>query len=87
MKVVQGYGIEWYPRGDGPTREWDTFTCNHCQRVIRFEKRKEAHELGGHCLVCDCMICDECVGKGCTPFEEKIREQETRAANRKSYEI
>lgn len=100
MPKPQGYAFESFePIGNLTTilrdggikapikgREWDTFTCNHCQRVVRYRKRAEAYEMGGHCMVCDKMICAECVGKGCKPFEEKIRAQETRAALRREYD-
>lgn len=83
MLKPQGYAFEML---DGKIKEWDTFTCNHCQRVIRYQKRVEAEQLGGHCLVCDAMICDRCVGKGCTPFLKKIEEMEEREIARRSYE-
>lgn len=68
-------------------REWDTITCNHCQHVVRFQTRAQYAERVAHCRLCDKDICLRCHDKGqCTPFEEKIREQETRAANRRAYE-
>ena len=83
MSKPQGYA---FMELDGHVTEWDTFTCNHCQRVIPYIKRSQLGELGGHCSICDKQICDRCVGKGCTPFEEKIRAAETRDANRREYE-
>lgn len=83
MLKPQGYA---FMELDGKVTEWDTFTCNHCQKVVPYQTRGEAEQFGGHCLVCDKMICAQCVGKGCKPFEEKIRAQETRAANRREYE-
>lgn len=70
-----------------PGREWDTFTCNHCQHVVRYQKRADAYEMGGHCMVCDKMICPHCVGKGCTPFEKAIEKAEARSAALRSYGV
>jgi hypothetical protein len=59
-----------------PGREWDTFTCNHCQNVVRYQKRAAAYDMGGYCTICSSMICQHCVGKGCKPFEERLRKME-----------
>lgn len=83
MRNPQGYGFEIDRVTGKVIGEWDTFTCAHCQHVVRFRKMAEAHELGGHCTLCDKMICSHCVGKPCEPFEEKIRAAETRHANRR----
>lgn len=56
-------------------REWDTFTCRHCQRI-------RAVGSGGYCRQCDSMICECCVGKACRPFLKLVEQAEEREYRR-----
>lgn len=65
--------------------EFDTFTCFHCQRITHVKPRCDPADLGGLCKVCMKLICERCVGHGCTPFEKKIDEMEERAYRLRQY--
>jgi len=83
MRRPGGYGILTQP--EGAPQEHDTFSCSHCNRVVRVEARQRADDIGGFCSVCAGLICPSCVGKGCDPLEEKLRRIEARADVRRSY--
>ena len=38
------------------------------------------------CGHCDTLICEMCAGKECTPFMDKLKAFEERAARRRDYE-
>lgn len=83
MRGVGGYLIITDPdpqrsRGQQAVQEWDTFTCAHCQRVQQVKPLAKSHESPGRCFACDKLICQQCLGKGCTPFEKKLEEYERR---------
>jgi hypothetical protein len=57
----------------------DSFTCNHCNRVVFVKPRCDPADLGGHCKVCDRLICPQCNAKGsCTPWEKRMELMEAR---------
>jgi hypothetical protein len=77
-----------------PTREWDTVTCSHCQRVV-FTKPGSAstvyllpkagqpgqfrEEPGAFCRVCMKPVCLACDRHGgCTPWERRMERMEAR---------
>jgi hypothetical protein len=62
--------------GPDGTQEKATFTCAHCQNVRRVEPFCDPADLGGLCRVCDGVICEKCLGKGCDPIMKKIERQE-----------
>lgn len=91
MRNPRGYGV-W--SSDSGTREVDSITCGHCQRVV-FVKPGSAttvyllyatdpavpprEEPGAGCRVCMRPICLTCHAAGrCTPFEQRIEQQEAR---------
>lgn len=64
-----------------------TFTCAHCNSIVRLPPRCNPDDLGGWCRVCDKAICPRCVQRGhCDPFEKALKRMEARAEARKSYE-
>lgn len=80
---------------DAPTKEFDTITCNHCQRIVflrpgpiahGFEAGdpacpSKAHDPGGFCRVCMQPVCGPCADLGkCVPFEVKLLKMEGRKA-------
>lgn len=83
MRNPKGYAIITGP--DHPDIEWDTFTCKHCQHVVRVTPFCDAADAGGRCLVCDSLICKGCLGKPCLPFEKKIEAMEARERFRRMF--
>lgn len=60
-------------------REYETFTCFHCQHLIHFATRAQLSERSGGCSMCSRVICLPCVEKGsCTPWEKQIEHMENR---------
>jgi len=79
MRGLTGYATLTGPFG--PVKEADTFTCHHCNKVVHvkpFERRFT------RCGMCDRLICEQCVGKGCDPFEKKLERMERAAALRRA---
>lgn len=81
MRQAQGYTIITGPAPG--TGEMDSFTCAHCQRVRFVKPMQRAEDMGGICHLCGdkhrpSFICEVCVGKGCDPFEEKLKRVERR---------
>ena len=69
MRGVTGYATWTGPLG---TQESDTFTCFHCNSVqhVHFGQRKFTR-----CGRCSELICQQCIGRGCVPFEKKLEAQ------------
>lgn len=66
-------------RETGQVKEADTFTCHHCQRIVIVKPGCDPVELGGHCKLCDELICPRCYGLGkCTPWEKQMELMEAR---------
>ena len=60
------------------TREFDTCTCIHCNRVWAIAGGPMA-DLGGWCRLCQQPICSHCAARGgCQPFEDKLDRYEAR---------
>ena len=71
MRNPQGYACSVMPYGE--TKECDTFTCGHCQRVTFVPDGQSVYDLGGGCRRCNSLICSKCVDLGaCTPWEKKM---------------
>lgn len=71
-----------YVRITGPdgTREHETFTCAHCQRIVHVPPRADPASMGGVCKQCMGLICPACAARGrCDPFERKLEREEARA--------
>lgn len=71
------YGQTFSP--EGRTIETDAFTCKHCQKIVPIKPMCDPADMGGRCFQCDALICSDCVGKGCMPFEKKLEQMERRA--------
>ena len=82
MRRPGGYSIITDP-AFSRSIECDTFTCKHCQRIVRVEPMCDPADMGGRCTVCDSLICKMCLGKGCDPFEKKLERMEAR----RSYQL
>lgn len=81
MLKPQGVATLTSPEG---VKEADTFTCHHCNAITHVKAKADPAELGGLCKHCMKLICKNCVGKGCTPFLEKLDRFEKRLLARKS---
>jgi len=73
MRGLTGYATLTLP--DGQRRERDTFTCCHCQRIVHVKPFQREFT---RCGMCDALICQQCVGKECVPFEKKLAAMEAR---------
>lgn len=92
MLRSQGYAIITDP--NAPTREFDTITCAHCQRIVfikpgavrqGFDKGDAGNpstpDPGGFCRQCMSPVCGPCCDDGrCIPFEVKLLKMEGRKA-------
>ena len=59
--------------------EIDTFTCEHCNRVVHVPPRADPTVMGGYCRQCMGLICPKCVGKRtCRPWEKEMERRESR---------
>lgn len=58
--------------------EIDTFTCGHCNNIQLVKPKEKPEDLGGNCSICWKLVCSQCVGGGCSPFEEKLKRAEDR---------
>lgn len=83
MRNPGGYSIITDP--ETGIKEADTFTCQHCNRVIFVKPFADPASMGGRCSCCDGLICPNCVGKGCDPMEEKLKRQEASYEALRSY--
>ena len=81
MRKPGGYAFT-FDRETGETlNERDTFTCSHCNRVTHVKPFCDPADLGGHCCVCDSLICKNCnylrsLGKPCVPMYERLTRME-----------
>jgi hypothetical protein len=78
MRKPGGYLVLVDPDLPKPV-EHDTFTCQHCNRVVVVKPMCDPASLGGRCTVCNGLICERCCGKGCDPLEEKLQRIEAKA--------
>lgn len=82
MRRPHGVGIIYDTH---QTVEMDTYKCAHCQAIKHVKPKERPEDIGGLCYVCSGLICSACVGKGCDPFEEKLKRMEARDEARRSY--
>lgn len=79
-----GYQIEY--RVEGKDREADTFTCQHCNKIVEVKPfcSPSDIEFGGQCKGCMGLICLPCYDKAeCTPIEKWCEEQERKGRFRR----
>jgi len=73
---VTGYARITDPGG---TREHDTFTCAHCQRIVHVRPRADPASCGGLCKLCMGLVCPRCNARTrCDPWEKKMERAEAR---------
>jgi len=73
-KALTGLGTLIGPWGE--ITEWPTVTCGHRPTVRRVQPFCDPADLGGLCKICMRVICEQCVGLGCDPFEKKLEREE-----------
>lgn len=78
MRNAQGYAVWTDP--SLPTKECDTFTCHHCNKIVFVPPKADPSTLGGFCRLCMKNICGSCLNEGnCVPFEKKLEQMESKA--------
>ena len=71
---------------NGKPTEHDTFTCRHCQRLVKVAPFQKPEDVGGLCYCCYAPICPACTDRGgCDPIDEKIKRQQAAYEARRSY--
>lgn len=68
-----------------PVREVDTFTCCHCNSIVKVEPGARAEDCGGFCRMCMAPVCPKCADGPCVPFEKKLEAEEAAYRARRSY--
>lgn len=56
----------------GGVEEYDSFTCGHCQHIVHVPPMTDPANIGGLCKACMKMICPNCLGKDCIPWEKQM---------------
>jgi hypothetical protein len=82
----KGYLLETGP--ERVVKEADTFTCQHCNRVVYVRPfcSPSDIEFGGQCKGCMGLICLSCYDKpGCDHIEKKLERAEARSRALRSY--
>lgn len=64
-------GVGQYFEDGVLVREEHTSTCRHCRHVTEFPSRKVMMEHVDICRGCMSLICLNCYGKPCVPFERR----------------
>jgi hypothetical protein len=83
MRNPGGYGLIVEP--GAPTKELDSFTCCHCNRVVWVKPFAPPADAGGFCRLCMKPTCGPCADLGtCNPFEKQLEEEEARNRFRRS---
>jgi hypothetical protein len=90
MRRPQGHGVLFDPGSDRAVEEHDTFTCSHCQSIVKVPARCDPAEMGGMCRSCDGLICPRChdamaKGSSCVTWEETMRRMMARQDALRSY--
>jgi hypothetical protein len=65
--------------------EHDTFTCQHCNKLVVVKHRCRPEDLGGRCTCCGGLICPHCAGGSCDHIEQKLERAEARYHALQSY--
>lgn len=87
-KGVTGYATLFMP--DAPVKEFETFTCNHCNKGRPVKPGNNYLDgVGDLCYGCDSPVCEGCArrlaqGFKCEVFEVKLARYEARERFRAS---
>jgi hypothetical protein len=67
---------EYFDEFGTPTAQYAS-TCAHCQRITEFPSKRTMMEYVEICRGCMRLICIECHGKPCFPYDKRADQQET----------
>lgn len=70
---------------DRGTKETDTYSCCHCNRIIHAPVNKKIEEVGDFCRNCMRVHCLSPACFECIPLLKKIERMEAQAWARRSY--
>lgn len=76
-------GVSQYFNPDGTMVEAHTSTCKHCSKMTEFPDKRRMLEHVDICRQCMGLICLECVGKPCMPWQRRLDEMEKRYWDRR----
>jgi hypothetical protein len=65
--------------------EVDTYTCEHCNRIVHVKPGAIPEELGSMCRNCMKMVCPLCAPRGCIPWLKQLEIAERRGLALRSY--
>lgn len=83
MRRPQGYACISEPEQN---KEFDTFSCGHCNCIKHVKPMQRAEDMGGLCKQCMKLICGPCLNLGtCDPLEKQIERMEARDHTLRSY--
>jgi hypothetical protein len=71
-------GVGIYTDPDGRQTETHCSTCAHCQRISEFPSLRVMHEHVDICRSCMRLVCRDCAGRPCRPWELEMEKQEAR---------
>lgn len=75
-----GYLLVRNADGKGRDVESDTFSCRHCNRVVKVPPGADPASLGRWCSSCDGLLCAGCSSHlGCAHVERRMDMIERRA--------
>lgn len=71
MSAKPGAVAQYFDQGGKLIREVHSSKCSHCQKLTEFDSRKRMMDHVDFCRGCMKLICLECYGKPCVPFERR----------------
>jgi hypothetical protein len=75
-------GVGQYFDPIGQMVEKYSSTCSHCQRMTEFPSKRNMMDYVEICRNCMRLICLECHGKPCLPYEKRADQMESEATIR-----
>ncbi len=82
MPKAGGYLV--ITEADGRKKEFDTFSCCHCNQVVVLDPQDPAMGRVGFCMKCSKRTCPKDQCKCCTPFMRKVERLEDEAYHRQA---
>ena len=76
LKRFEPGGVGEYFNEFGPAVPVYTSTCSHCQRITDFPSKRKMMDYVEICRGCMILICLQCAGKPCLPYEKLVDQQE-----------
>jgi hypothetical protein len=70
---------------DGIAVEVMTSTCVHCAKITDIQSRKRMLDVVDICRQCMRLICADCAGKPCSPWQKKIEAIEESAYRQEQF--